>query len=74
MQKENLKIGDILRVKKGNNFHYEKVIQLIPEILTEDMPDKEYADVSIQGISYNLQYELVPNYRIATALKRIHFV
>jgi len=74
MKNGNLNIGDILRVKQGKEYHFEKVVQLIPNVLTEDMPEQKDADVSIQGIADNLEYEIVPNYRIATALKRVHFL
>jgi hypothetical protein len=38
MDKSKLKIGDILKVTQGGEVHYEKVIQIAPEVLTEDMP------------------------------------
>lgn len=69
MTKDKLKIGDILRVKQGGEYHYERVVQITPEILTEDMPEDENADVSTQGLADNLEYELIPNYKIAISLK-----
>lgn len=69
MNKSNLKVGDILRVKQGSEFHYEKVIQLTPEILTEDMPPDIDSDVSTQGLSDNLKYEIVETHTIAMLLE-----
>lgn len=68
MDKSKLKIGDILKVTQGIEVHYEKVIQIAPEVLTEDMPTEKDADVSIQDISDNLNYELIENHQIANML------
>ena len=69
MDKSKLKIGDILKVNQGGEVHYEKVIQIAPEVLTEDMPTEKNADVSIQGIADNLNYELIENHQIANILQ-----
>jgi len=68
MDKSKLKIGDILKVTQGGEVHYEKVIQIAPEVLTGDMPTEKDADVSIQGIADNLNYELIENHQIANIL------
>ena len=69
MDKKKLKIGDILKVSQGGEVHYERVIQIAQEVLTEDMPIEKDADVSIQGIADNLNYELIENYQIANILE-----
>ena len=70
MDKATLKIGDTLKVIQGGEVHYERVIQIEKEILTVDMPCEENADVSIQGLSDNLQYELVTNTQLANMLHK----
>jgi hypothetical protein len=66
---ENIKIGDVLKVSRGSNFHYEKAIQILPEILTQDMPEEENSDISIQGLSENFKYEIIPDIKIVRALR-----
>jgi len=70
MEYTDLKIGDILRVKLGDEYHYEKVVQITPVILTENMPEGENEYVSSQWIAPNLQYELISPIQISTALKQ----
>ncbi len=67
---KEVSMGDILKVYQGGEFHFEKVIELTPEILTEDMPEEEDAEISIQGIADNLKYEIVPTFKISTALQK----
>ena len=68
MEKDKLRIGDILKVWQGDDIHYERIIQLIPEILTEDMPMNEDSEISIQGIADNLKYELISNFKLSKVL------
>lgn len=63
------RIGDILTVWQREEVHYERVIQLTPEVLTEDMNPDKTGDVSTQGLSDNLKYEVIPNHAIATILR-----
>ena len=68
MDKSKLKVGDILKVLQNDEIHYEKVIQVVPTILTVDLnPDKD-GEVSTQGLADNLSYEIIPDYRIAEIL------
>lgn len=64
------KVGDILKVIQGGEVHYERVTQLLPEILTIDMNDDEEGETSIQGLSdaAGIIYELIPNHKIANVL------
>jgi hypothetical protein len=38
-------IGDILKVTQGDEIHYERVIQLVPEVLTIDLNPEMYGDI-----------------------------
>ena len=76
MDKSNLKIGQILEVKTSKNVHYEKVIQIENEILTETLQEWEDDETSIQGLleSEKVQYRIIPDYEIYKALKRKQIV
>lgn len=67
----NWQIGDILKVTQGDEVHYERVTQLVPEILTVDMNPDPLGDISTQGIANaeRISYELIPNYLIAQKLE-----
>uniref|UniRef100_A0A6M3Y064 Uncharacterized protein n=1 Tax=viral metagenome TaxID=1070528 RepID=A0A6M3Y064_9ZZZZ len=67
------KLGDILEVRSlDGEIHYEKVTELLPEILTEDMCENEIEDMSIQGLSDNYVYRILPNFEIVKALNKIY--
>ena len=68
---EGFKLGDILQVTQGKEIHYERVIQIEPEILTIDMNEYEMGDISTQGLSNaaGISYEVMPNWKIAAILK-----
>jgi hypothetical protein len=62
-------IGDILKVLcQDGSFHFEKVVSVSPEIITEDMPPSELIDVSTQQLCDDFKYEVVKNHEIAYAL------
>lgn len=64
-------VGDVLKVVQGCEVHYERVIQLLPEILTVDMNKDAEGEISTQGLSdaSGITYEVVPNHKIANVLK-----
>lgn len=69
MDRYKLSVGDILKVTQPcGDVHYEKVIQTQNEILTEDMPEGEWDDISKQGLCDNWDYEIVPAFKISQAL------
>ena len=67
------KLGDILEVRSlDGEIHYEKVTELLPEILTEDMCENEIEDISVQGLSDNYVYRILPNFEIVKALNQMY--
>ena len=75
MTDTKFKLGEILKVSpktKPERFWYEKVIETTPEIITEDMPEEEWADISKQGLCDNFNYEAVETFKISSALKALH--
>lgn len=70
MTDTKFKLGDILKVSRNaGDYWYEKVIEVTPEIITEDMPEEEGADISKQGLTENFNYEVVETFKISSALK-----
>ena len=68
MNKEDLKTGQILEVTTSTGIHYERVEQVTPSILTSSLVE-EYEDGSIQGLTDNWQYRIIPDYELVRALK-----
>ena len=75
MTDTKFKLGEILKVSpktKPERFWYEKVIETTPEIITEDMPEEEWADISKQGLCDNFNYEAIETFKISSSLKATH--
>jgi hypothetical protein len=72
MDTSEWRIGTILKVFVPNQKpHYERVIQIEPEIITEEMPENSCDDYSTQGLSENWKYEVVPTFKIVQSLKKV---
>lgn len=64
------KIGQILEVRAGTRIHYERVIQIESEVLTETMQETQNEDTCIQGLCENWKYRIVSDVEITSALRK----
>ena len=69
MNKEDLKIGQILEVTTSNGIHYEKVVQIENEVITDTMQEWEGEEICKQGLTDNWEYRIVPDHELVRALK-----
>ena len=56
-------------MSQGGVIHFEKVVKITP-VITVDLNPSQYGDITTQGLSENLHYELISNYKIANMLHK----